>query len=127
MTRFHPYAEIFPLLEGEEFDQLVADIKAHGLHEPIVVYQDQILDGRNRYRACIAVAIEWQSIPYTGDDPLGYVISLNLRRRHLNESQRAIVAAKLTTLRQGARTDLSPIGEITSPGRRAAQCRQAQC
>jgi hypothetical protein len=73
--RFHPYAEIFPLLEGEEFDQLVADIKANGLHEPIAIYQDQILDGRNRYRACIAIGADCCSIPYTGNDPAGYVVS----------------------------------------------------
>jgi N6-adenosine-specific RNA methylase IME4 len=122
-VKFHAYAEIFPLLEGEEFDQLVADIKAHGLHEPIVLYQDQILDGRNRYRACIAAGIEAQSIPYTGTDPLGYVISLNLKRRHLDESQRAIVAAKLATLRRGdnQHTEGLPIGrssELLNVGQR---------
>jgi len=64
----HPLADIFPLLEGEEFAQLVADIKANGQHEPVVIYQDQILDGRNRYRACIAAGVDCRSIAYTGDD-----------------------------------------------------------
>ena len=82
---FHPLANLFPLVEGTEFDDLVADIGAHGLHEPIVVFEDKILDGRNRYRACMAARVEPTFTVYMGDDPISYVVSLNLRRRHLNE------------------------------------------
>src|SRR5262249_54845849 len=69
------------------------------------------LDGRNRYHACQVAGIEPTFTVYTGDDPVAYVVSANLRRRHLKESQRAVVAAKLATLQDGQRKSASPIGE----------------
>ena len=69
--QFHPLANLFPLAEGTEFDALVADIKANGLNEPIVLYEEMILDGRNRYRACLAAGVEPEFDEYIeGDDPL---------------------------------------------------------
>jgi ParB-like chromosome segregation protein Spo0J len=98
---FHPFANIFPLLEGAEFDALVADIKANGLYDPVVMYDGKVLDGRNRWRACQVLEISPNTVPYEGADPLAFVIAKNLKRRHLDESQRAMVAAKLATLSHG--------------------------
>ena len=101
--RFHPLAEIFPLLQGQPFLDLVADIREHGLSEPITLLGGVILDGRNRYLACLEADVEPHFRTYEGDNPTAFVVSLNLRRRHLDESQRAMVASRLATLGDGDR------------------------
>ena len=94
----HPAAELFPLMSGADFAGLVDDIRVNGLREPIIVYRDQILDGRNRYRACRQLGLEPQTALWDGvGTPEAFVVSMNLHRRHLNESQRAMIAAKLAT------------------------------
>ena len=50
----HPYAELFPLMQHPDFDALCGHIATNGLQEEIVLYEGQILDGRNRYLACLA-------------------------------------------------------------------------
>lgn len=99
---FHPLAELFPLMEGAEFEALVADILRHGLREPITLHAHKILDGRNRFRACEQAKIlpifeQWDC----EGDIQAFVVSKNLHRRHLNESQRAIIAAKLANIPRG--------------------------
>lgn len=97
-VRWHPYADIFPWIEGEAFKELKADIAKNGVLEPVVFMGDAILDGRNRYMAARDLGIDYPRTEYKGDDPLGFVLSKNLTRRHLSESQRAMVAAKLAKL-----------------------------
>ena len=104
--RAHPFGDLFPMMEGADFDKLVADIKKNELIHPIVLLDGMILDGRNRYKAIRAIG-QWdllRVVEYEGDqDPLDYVISVNLNRRHLDESQRAMIAAKLANMRNTIR------------------------
>jgi hypothetical protein len=115
--RFHPLASIFPLMEGEEFDALVADIKANGLREKIDLYQGKIIDGRNRYRALqqldgidpsanpgyfrkaiYAHTSGGDVAPHEQDNDArmrAYVISKNIHRRHLTAEQKREIIAKV--------------------------------
>jgi len=97
----HPLADIFPLIEGDEFQALVASIRICGQRDPIMLHGAMVLDGRNRQRACIAAGVEPRYEDFTGTDALAFVIDKNLRRRHLDESQRAFCAAKLANLAHG--------------------------
>jgi ParB-like chromosome segregation protein Spo0J len=106
---YHPFANAFPMMTDQEFAELVADIKAHGLEEMIMLYEGKILDGRNRYKALVELGFNPagflnEESPLIGDEEaLAFVISKNLVRRHLTTSQRAMVAADLTTLKHGQR------------------------
>jgi predicted transcriptional regulator len=81
-------------------EELRDDVEKRGLLTPITLYEGKILDGRNRATACLSLDIKPKYEEYSGDDPLGFVMAKNMYRRHLNESQRAVIAAKLTTLEE---------------------------
>jgi hypothetical protein len=98
---FHKLADLFPLTEGKEFEALVDDIRRNGLREPITRYEGAILDGRNRFRACERADVIPNFRDYDGDDPFGFVVSANVHRRHLTESQRAMAAKRAETTTWG--------------------------
>jgi hypothetical protein len=99
---YHPVAEIFPLMEGQSFQELVEDIKLQGLLVDIWTYQNKIIDGRNRYRACIEANVKPRFQEWSGEgDLVTFVVGLNDKRRHMNESQRAMVAGKIANLKWG--------------------------
>ena len=86
-----------------EFSGLKADIAAHGVREPVWTWRGLLIDGRHRERACNELAIPCPAREWEGQEGgiVAFVISLNLKRRHLNESQRAVVAARIAPMEQG--------------------------
>ena len=103
----HPAAEKFPLMDADDQKALGDDIKKNGLREGVSILDGQLLDGRNRLDAMELVGIKlvtgnghpgWDNIPHRnvkGVDPLVFVISKNLHRRHLKEEAKRQLIAEL--------------------------------
>lgn len=84
-AKWHLATEIFPLMSEEELDRLAGDIRIYGLQKPIELHEGLIIDGRNRILACAKAEVEPRFVeaPLQGREPLNYVVSANLKRRHL--------------------------------------------
>ena len=94
--KFHPAAEVFPLLKGKEFAALVSDIRAHGLNQPILLFEGAILDGRNRWLACEEAGVKPRTEAWNEGNPWDFVWSQNAARRHLKPGQKAAICRKVT-------------------------------
>jgi N6-adenosine-specific RNA methylase IME4 len=98
--KVHPAAKLMPLLKGDELDELVEDIRKNGQRHPVVMFQNMVLDGRNRLEACRRLKLEPKTVEWVskGMSPTAYVVSTNIARRHLTPSQKAAIAAELEPL-----------------------------
>jgi N6-adenosine-specific RNA methylase IME4/ParB-like chromosome segregation protein Spo0J len=104
MNEAHPLADLLPAMSELEYAELRESIRANGLRQPITLHPDgSILDGRHRAKACAELGIPVAAVPFEGEDSdcLAFVLDLNLKRRHLDESQRAMIAADLANLGEG--------------------------
>lgn len=100
----HPAAEFFPPMTEEQYATFKTDIESNGLREDIWLYEGRILDGRNRYRACMELGITPRFRTYSGDSPTAFAWSLNGERRHLTNGQRAAIGVEmLPALREEAK------------------------
>jgi len=99
--KLHKYCSMIPPMSKTEFSKLRDSISRDGLLVPIVMLGDEILDGRHRYQACKELDIEPITEQYSGVNPFNYAVSLNATRRHLTQSQRAMLAASIATLKKG--------------------------
>lgn len=114
----HDLCKIMPPHTEKEFKVLKEDIRKNKLQIPIMTYDGKILDGRGRYNACVELAKEgvetnFRADIYTGPDARRYVVSANVKRRHLNESQRAVIAAQLATYTHGGDRSKASIDALT--------------
>lgn len=89
----HPLCTLFPRMEGAEFKALCEDIKSNGLRQPIVLHDGMILDGGNRYAACVKAGVQPIFTTYSGTNLVSYVLSANLHRRHMSAGQQAAIVA----------------------------------
>lgn len=112
----HEAADLMPMIVGDQFEELVADIKARGLESPILItLEGQLLDGRNRLLACYMARVDPIFDTRSFSDPWGTVISLNVRRRQLDVGQRAAVGLKLEARYTKLILDQADMPESSSP------------
>jgi hypothetical protein len=120
----HPAASIFPLMEGDEFEEFMQDIKENGQKQPIITYEGRIIDGRNRDRALRQLGRSPVYMEWDGKGNLTeYVVSLNLHRRHLTTNQRAMLGAKIReSLKEESRQRMAKTQFSANPAASVISC-----
>ncbi len=110
----HPAAEAFPMMDDGRYGELLADIRENGQREPITLCDGMILDGRNRYRACLEAGVEPVAREFDGD-PWAFAWSLNGARRDLEDVRRALIKLECD---KGSAKWAAKLAKIAEDGRR---------
>jgi hypothetical protein len=91
----HPLSAAFPSMSDADFQALKDNIETQGQREPITILDGEVLDGWNRYRALTELGMPVEKFTFGGGDPVEFVESMNLHRRHMSASQRAACVVAL--------------------------------
>jgi len=114
----HPYANLLPMMTQTEYEALKLSVQADGLLQAIVLFEGKILDGRNRYRACIETGTPVRTVDYDGGDPVGFALATNSHRRTLTLKQRAIAGVQAADIyRRQAREAQRQAGRMHGRGK----------
>jgi ParB-like chromosome segregation protein Spo0J len=128
--QIHPMAKLFPPVTGKRFDDLVADVKAKGLLNPIILHAGVVLDGSNRLRACRVAGIPARFVEFSSLNlkcsPEEYIWSSNIERRQLTPDQRTVLAFDWAkALREQAKAKQQLGGKDKTPQAEAIRTRAA--
>ena len=94
-VKIHEFAATFPQIESDEYEQFKASIKL-GQQSPVLFFKGELLDGRNRLKACRELGIKTMAVEYSGEKTAYQLITdLNINRRHLTPGQRAAYGLRL--------------------------------
>jgi len=101
----HPVCDLLPLMDGDDFRGLCSDIREHGLINPIVIHEGQILDGRNRFLACQDVGVKpsfigWRQLYHGPMSVTRWIWSVNVERRHLTLDQVLALEVSVTAFEE---------------------------
>jgi len=118
--KFHKFAMYFPPMPEDQLQELVEDIKANGLIEPITLFEGMILDGVHRFKACGIAKVKPEYVEWDDSDALRWVMSKNLHRRHLSPTQKIMVLIDSGLLDAETKT-----GPISEPGKKLSQTEAA--
>jgi hypothetical protein len=99
-----PAADIFPIMAEKELQELAADIKENGLREPLVIADVGIVNGDGEVVRLL-----------NGEDPIAYVISANLHRRHMTNGQRAMAVALVLETNKATQQDAAKSARLSQP------------
>jgi ParB-like chromosome segregation protein Spo0J len=123
----HAAAAVFPMMPDDELAELAADIKANGLLSPIVTDADGkvLIDGRNRLKACEIAGVEPKFSRLNGVDPVAFILSSNIARRHMKKSQQAMAVAMIYPEPQkGGRGKIAETAKLPVHPMILSQCRK---
>lgn len=109
----HPLSAAFPSMPDADLAALADDVAKQGQREKGVVYEGMVLDGWHRYLACKRAGLTFKFKEFEGDDPIAFVLSKNLHRRHLNASQRAAAIVAATNWRAAGKSKPEPSSGLT--------------
>ena len=106
----HPLSSAFPAMSDSEYTELSKSIEQIGLQNPIVLFDEMIIDGWHRYCACLDTGTAIKTIVLSESiNPQEFVLAQNKERRHLTQSQIALAAIKVYEwLRDGVKAALQP-------------------
>lgn len=113
----HPLAECIPEMDAEQYAGLREDILRHGLNEPIVLHEHMVLDGRHRLRACEELDIVPRFREFDGPSAIDFVLSANVKRRHLTSSQLAAIAVEFLPMLEAEAKERQRFHAGTAPNR----------